>query len=40
MLVLIQDLMRVRSKKRRTDEVATDTDAKRDERPVDLGPGF
>jgi hypothetical protein len=26
--------------KRRKDEVATDTDAKRDARPVDLGPGF
>jgi hypothetical protein len=26
--------------KRRTDEVATDTDAKRNARPVDIGPGF
>jgi hypothetical protein len=26
--------------KRRKDEVSTDTDAKRDARPVDLGPGF
>jgi hypothetical protein len=26
--------------KRRKNEVATDTDAKRDARPVDLGPGF
>jgi hypothetical protein len=26
--------------KRRRDEIATDTDAKREARPVDLGPGF
>jgi hypothetical protein len=40
MLVRIQGLNARKVQRRRKNEVATDTDAKREARPVDLGPGL